>query len=54
MRMRRTRRGIQGQSMIEYAVLVAAVSLGVIAAANWVYRSFTGQARRIEDTQVVF
>ena len=46
------RRG--GQALIEYAVLVAAVSLGVVAAANLVYKAFAGQAREIEDTQVVF
>ncbi len=44
----------RGQSMIEYAVLVAAASLAVVAAANFVYRAFTGHAQRIEEHEMVF
>ena len=47
-------RHVLGQTLIEYAVLVAAVSLGVVMVANLVYRAFTGHARTIEDTQMVF
>ena len=44
----------RGQSVIEYAVLVAAVSLGVMAAAGLVNRAFTGHAQAIEESQVLF
>lgn len=52
--MKRVGRRVRGQCLIEYAVLVAAVSLGVVMVANLVYRAFTGHARTIEDTQIVF
>lgn len=44
----------RGQSLIEYAVLVAAVTLGVLAAAHLSYRAFVGQAQAVEKTYVVF
>lgn len=44
----------RGQMTMEYAILVAAVTLGVAAAANLVYRAFTSHAQTIEETQVVF
>ena len=50
MRLRRT----HGQSIIEYAVLIAAVSLGVWAVANKVYKSFVGQAQEIEEKEYLF
>ncbi len=44
----------RGQSIIEYAVLMAAVTLGVLAAAHLSYRAFVGQAQEIEKHEVVF
>ena len=43
-----------GQSLIEYAVMVAAVTLGVMAAANAAYRAFVGSAQVIERDGIVF
>jgi len=43
-----------GQSMIEYAILVSAVILGVMAAANVAYKAFVGHAQAIERTQIIF
>ena len=47
-------RRADGQSIIEYAVLVSAVILGVIAAANVAYKAFAGHAQAIERTQIIF
>ena len=44
----------RGQSLIEYAVLVAAVIVGVIAAAHVSYRAFVGHAQTIERDAIVF
>ena len=44
----------RGQSLMEYAVLLAAVSLGVMVAAKVAHRAFTGHAQRIEQSQTVF
>ena len=52
--MRTPYRAITGQSLIEYAVLVAAVILGVSVAANVVYRHFVGNAQAIEERSIVF
>ncbi|GEM_PF-5103780 len=46
--------GRRGQSVMEYAVLLAAVSLGVMLAAKVAYKAFTGHAQRIEQSQTVF
>lgn len=54
MRSRRVRGRARGQALIEYAVLVAAVTLGVVGTANLVYNAFTAHAQEIEDTQLVF
>ena len=43
-----------GQSLIEYAVLVSAVILGVVAAVNLTYSAFVEQAQDIERTEIVF
>jgi len=40
--------------LIEYAILVAAVIVGVIAAARVSYRAFVGHAQMIERQSVVF
>ena len=45
---------VGGQSLIEYAVMVAAVTLGVMAAANAAYRAFVGSAQVIERDGIVF
>lgn len=47
-------RGRRGQALIEYAILVGAIIVGVAAAASVVYRSFSGQAQSIERSEVVF
>ena len=47
-------RSVGGQSLIEYAVMVAAVTLGVMAAANAAYRAFVGSAQVIERDGIVF
>ncbi len=44
----------KGQTLIEYAVLVAAVTLGVTIAATAAYRAFVGRAQDIEQNQMVF
>lgn len=49
---RTSRRG--GQALIEYAILVGAIIVGVAAAASIVYRSFAGQAQGIERNEIVF
>lgn len=46
--------GRRGQSIMEYAILIAAVSFGVIVAARVAYKAFTGHAQRIEQSQTVF
>ena len=46
--------GRGGQSVVEYAILLAAVALGITVAANVCYRSFVSQAQEIESTQVIF
>lgn len=53
-RIRARRRGAAGQSLIEYAVLVSAALLGVMAIANLTYRTFVFQAQDIERTEIVF
>ena len=50
----RSRVGRRGQSLIEYAVLVSAALLGVIAIASLTYRTFVFRAQDIEQNQVVF
>ena len=52
--MYRLYRTTTGQSLIEYAVLVAAVALGVAAAANLVYNRFVASAQAIEESAIVF
>ena len=47
-------RGKHGQALIEYAILVGAIIVGVAAAANVIYRSFSGQAQSIERNEIVF
>ncbi len=46
--------GWRGQALIEYAILVGAIIVGVAAAASVVYRSFSGQAQSIERNEIVF
>lgn len=46
--------GTRGQSMIEYAVLIAAVTLGVAMAADLAYKAFLGKAQQIEREVTVF
>ncbi|MDP3703230.1 MAG: hypothetical protein Q8R78_02455 [Candidatus Omnitrophota bacterium] len=44
----------RGQELIAYAVLVGAVILGVMAAANIAYKAFVGHAQTIERDEIVF
>ena len=44
----------RGQALIEYAVLVSAVILGMVAAVNLTYRVFSEQAQDIEEHEIVF
>lgn len=44
----------RGQSLIEYAVLVSAVALGVVAAASICYKHYVGHAQRTERWFTVF
>jgi len=48
------RLGESGQYLIEYAVLVAAVSFAVVFAAKFAYRAYTGHAQTIERAGVIF
>ena len=47
-------RRVKGQSLIEYAVLVSAVTFGAMLAANVAYRAFAGHAQEIERNELVF
>ena len=47
-------RGVHGQSLVEYAVLAAAVIVGVMAVVNLTYQAFVRQATDIEREEVVF
>ena len=49
-----SRRGERGQELIAYAVLVGAVVLGVMAAAQITYKSFVGHAQSIERNEIIF
>jgi hypothetical protein len=49
-----SRRGQRGQELIAYAVLVGAVVLGVVTAANIAYKAFVGHAQTIERDEIVF
>ena len=44
----------RGQSLVEYVVFIAAVSLGVMLAANAAYKAFIGQSQGIERHEMVF
>jgi len=44
----------RGQSIIEYAVLVAAVVMGVAAAAKVAYNTFVAHAQTIEQKEMLF
>lgn len=50
----RVRQLVGGQALIAYAVLIAAVALGVSVAAGLTYRAFVGHAEEIETQEVSF
>ena len=52
MRQRLVTRG--GQSILEYAVLVSAVAIGVAAVSSLAYRAFVSQAQQVEQEKMVF
>ena len=52
--MRRLRRVPHGMALIEYAVLVGAIILGVSVAAHMAYESYVKDAEVIEVDGVVF
>jgi len=43
-----------GQSILEYAVLVSAVAIGVAAVTSIAYKAFTSQAQQVEQQVMVF
>lgn len=44
----------RGQSVLEYAVLVASVSVAVVLAARYISQAFTTHAQKIEEENIVF
>ena len=46
--------GHRGQSLLEYAVLIAAVVLGVSTAGHFLYERFVEHASRVERNHMIF